>query len=611
MTQLNAPYASGPYLSGFLRQNGVECALADASLELALRLFSRKGLSGIAEALASGSRRAQSEPAVRNFLTHYERYAATIGPVVAFLQGRRPGLAGRILSRNYLPEWTRFDVLKNLQAAHGGADPLSVLGPDPAFNARYLASLYIDDLTDVVRTGIDPDFNLARYAERLAVSAPSFTPLRRALETASPGLIDAMIDDIAEKLYARFRPGLLALTVPFPGNLYGALRIARRIRHCSGGRTRIALGGGYVSTELRGLSDAAVFNYVDYVVLDDGLQTLLTLAQGAEPACADTFVRRRGKVISAGAGRNNGSPGPVVPSYRGLEPSRYVSICEVPNPMHRMWSDGWWNKLMLARGCYWHKCSFCDTKLDYIGAFKPLPVGFSVDAISRIIRETGRRNFHFVDEAAPPALLEELARQLIRRRMKIRWWTNIRFEKAFTPRLAGLLARSGCVAVTGGLEAVTDRMLTAMNKGTSLKQAVAALKSFSGAGIMVHAYLMYGFPGQGRQETVDALEIVRQLFLAGCLQSAYWHRFALTVYSEVYRESRKFGIRLLETQFKGFARNEAAYAERGQSDLEMTGAGLRAALYNYVHGVGLEEPVGNWFAGPMPLPRVGAIVDNA
>jgi hypothetical protein len=40
------------------------------------------------------------------------------------------------------------------------------------------------------------------------------------------------------------------------------------------------------------------------------------------------------------------------------------------NPMHRLWSDGRWNKLTVAHGCYWKKCSFCDVGLDYIGALR-------------------------------------------------------------------------------------------------------------------------------------------------------------------------------------------------------------------------------------------------
>lgn len=50
---------------------------------------------------------------------------------------------------------------------------------------------------------------------------------------------------------------------------------------------------------------------------------------------------------------------------------------------------------------------------------------------------------------------------------------------------------------------------------------------------MVHAYLMYGFPTQTAQETIDSLEMVRQMFEQGIIQSGFWHQFAMTAHSPV------------------------------------------------------------------------------
>ena len=88
-----------------------------------------------------------------------------------------------------------------------------------------------------------------------------------------------------------------------------------------------------------------------------------------------------------------------------------------------------------------------------------------VDRIESVIQQTGKSGFHFVDEAAPPKLLKELALELIHRRLSISWWTNIRFERNFSLDLCRLLAASGCIAVSGGLESVSDRLLKLMNKG--------------------------------------------------------------------------------------------------------------------------------------------------
>ncbi|MCX6997730.1 MAG: radical SAM protein [Kiritimatiellaeota bacterium] len=613
MVQLNAPYAATPALMGLLRAQGLDARQADLSLELALLLFSRKGLAQIRAALP----RRSSAPAVLFFRRHAPRYAAVVDDAVRFLQGQAPALAGRLARRRWLPEGPRFAV----------ATPAFMrrhFGPGAAAaRAKYLASLFLDDLADVLRDGVDPRFSLARYAERLALAAATFDQLHAALQ-APPTLVDQLLDRIVVRLIRREKPDLVGLTVPFPGNLYGALRIAQTVRHIAP-RTKIVLGGGYVNTELCRLAEPRLFDFADFVTLDDGAQPLLALIEhlhGRRPAhsLCRTFFRRRGRVVFGNAGGMRELPFRdwPAPSYTGLDPNRYLSLCELPNPVIRLWSDGYWNRLQLARGCYWHRCAFCDTSLAYIRRFEPGNPDRIVDHIERLIAETGRRNFHFVDEAAPPALLRAVAERLLARGVSINWWTNIRFEKVFTPALARLLACAGCLAVTAGLETACNRTLRLMQKGVTVAQAARCVRAFAGAGILVHAYLIYGFPTQTRRETIAALEIVRTWFRRGWIQSAYWHRFALTIHSPMFRNPAAFGLRLARDRASAeagsaatpngsriarrqtraapaFAQNEITYEEAGAPDWDALGAALRTATYNYLHGLGLDGDVRAWF----------------
>ena len=305
----------------------------------------------------------------------------------------------------------------------------------------------------MIREGIDPRFELSRYGEGLAASASSFDELRRAVE-GPPSLIDGWLDAITAELLDRHAPDLVGLTVPFPGNVYGAFRIARVIKRARP-RTVVVLGGGYVNTELRGLTDARVFDYVDYLTLDDGERPLLALVEhlgagrdSGRPLLR-TVMRENGRVVTRSDASLHDIPHALTgtPTYDGLPLSRYLSLVEMLNPMHRLWSDGRWNKLTVAHGCYWKKCTFCDISLDYIGRYDPISADLLVDRIVALIAETGQTGFHFVDEAAPPAALRALAERLIARGVTVTWWGNVRFEKTFTPALAEtLLARSGCVA---------------------------------------------------------------------------------------------------------------------------------------------------------------------
>lgn len=633
MTQLNTPYPATAYLTGFLRQRpelAGEIAVdqADAALELFLRLFSREGLERVAAAL--GRPRKGAPDCVRHFVAQADRYLETIDPVVRFLQGRDPSLALRIVGRTFLPEGPRFAAIHASETREASADDALDGSPGDdalawafgalgsADRAKHLASLYIDDLADVVRAGIDPEFELARYGERLAASAPSFDPLREALE-GEPSVVDQLLDALAADLVARHRPDLIGLTVPFPGNLYGALRIARAAKAISPA-IRVVLGGGYVNTELRSLSDPRIFDYVDFITLDDGEAPLLALLahlRDPQAPLLRTFVRRDGVALLATdptrpdiPQRESGTP-----TYAGLPLDRYVSLLEMLNPMHRLWSDGRWNKLTIAHGCYWKQCAFCDVSLDYIARYERTPADRLVDRIEALVAETGETGFHFVDEAAPPAGLAALAEKLIERGAVITWWGNVRFEKAFTPEHTRLLARSGCVAISGGLEVASDRLLALMKKGVTVEQVARVTRAFADAGIMVHAYLMYGFPTQTAQETIDSLERVRQLFAEGCIQSAFWHRFTATAHSPIGRSPEQYGIELVPPPPSAspiFARNDLAFVDPTGCDHDFYAEGLRTALYNYMHGMGLEEDVRSWFpaargrrrAGPVPATTV-------
>ena len=600
MTQLNTPYPSTAYLTGFLRSRRFDARQEDLALELVLRLLSAAGLEAVREVCERVPKRRRGPHASR-FLAEFDRYHATIDGVIAFLQGRDTTLAHRIASRQFLPEGSRFASLENYVAEYEDGDPLAwafgALGTSD--RARHFATLYLNDIADVLREAVDPRFEFVRYAERLAASAPSFDPLATAL-AAPHTLIDEWLHAITLEAIGRHKPDIVLLSVPFPGAVYGAFRIAQSVREAAPMAT-IVLGGGYVNTELRELAEPRVFDFFDYVTLDDGERPLLALIeawQGLRPPdqLVRTFVRESGRVRYLDVGEPDVPFADVgTPTWDGLPLRRYLSLLDMLNPMHRLWSDGRWNKLTVAHGCYWKKCSFCDISLDYISRYETANASVLVDRIDRIIDETGETGFHFVDEAAPPKALKAMAQELLRRDRQISWWGNIRFEKSFTPEVCELLAASGCIAITGGLEVASDRLLTLMKKGVSVAQVAQVTRAFSDAGVLVHAYLMYGFPSQTVAETVDSLEYVRQLFIEGCIQSGFFHRYTCTVHSPVGRDPAAYGVSLTPLPKGGFARNDINFIDPTGVDHDAFGQALNAALYNYMHGVALDRDVREWF----------------
>jgi radical SAM superfamily enzyme YgiQ (UPF0313 family) len=610
MTQLNTPYPSTAYLTGFLRSRGVAAEQEDLALALILELLSSAGLHELKAAVDALPAKGRSAT-VSTFDERFDEYLHTLAPTIAFLQGRDATLAHRICSRRFLPEGPRFAAL-DVYVDPDGGDPMAwafgALGLHD--RARHLATLYLNDLADVLREAVDPRFEFVRYAEQLAQSQPTFEPLAAAL-AAPANLVDRTLQRLTLEAVERHRPTLVLVSVPFPGAVYAAFRIAQAIkaRHP---HIVTALGGGYVNTELRELSEPRVFDHFDYLTLDAGERPLLALLEHLEGRrSASRLVRTFRRDADTGAVKYVNFVEPEVPfeevgtpTWDGLPLGRYLSLLDMLNPMHRLWSDGRWNKLTVAHGCYWKKCSFCDVSLDYISRYDAASAATLADRIEAIVAETGQTGFHFVDEAAPPKGLKALAAELQRRRLAISWWGNIRFEKSFTPELCEQLAASGCIAISGGLEVASDRLLALMKKGVSVEQVARVTRGFSDAGILVHAYLMYGFPTQTVQDTVDALEYVRQLFAAGCIQSGFFHRFACTVHSPVGRAPQDYGVTLQPLPPTSFAKNDVGFIDPTGTDHDALGVGLRKALYNYMHGLGLEQDVRSWFDGRVPKTRV-------
>ena len=610
MTQLNTPYPSTAYLTGFLRSRGVQATQADLALGLILALLSRSGLAQVMaciQALPAG----QASQRVQAFADQFARYQATIAATIRFLQGRDATLAHRIVSHDFLPEGPRFATL-DVYVDEDGGDPMAwafgALGLQD--RARHLATLYLNDIADVIHDAVDPRFEFVRYGESLAMSQPTFDPLAAAL-AAPPNLVDRLLAGLVQQTLAEHRPTVVLLSVPFPGAVYAALRIAQAIKAIDAGIVTV-LGGGFVNTELRELSEPRVFDHLDFVTLDAGERPLLALLDHlAGGRSAQRLVRTFHRPAGSGVVRYTNMVEPDVPfadvgtpTWDGLPLDCYLSLLDMLNPMHRLWSDGRWNKLTVAHGCYWKKCSFCDVSLDYIARFEGAGAELLADRIEAIVAETGQTGFHFVDEAAPPKSLKALAAELQRRQLAISWWGNIRFEKTFTPDLCRQLADSGCIAISGGLEVASDRLLTLMKKGVSVDQVARVTKGFADAGILVHAYLMYGFPTQTVQDTVDALEYVRQLFAAGCIQSGFFHRFTCTVHSPVGRDPAAYGVTLQPLAPVSFAQNDIGFIDPTGVDHDALGVGLKKAIYNYMHGIGLDEDVRRWFDFPVPKSRV-------
>ncbi|GAQ49061.1 conserved hypothetical protein [Flavobacterium psychrophilum] len=593
-TQLNTPYPATAYIKGFLNTKNISAFQIDLGIEVILELFSKKGL----EVLFGKSSQVNS-PNSKRIFSLKDDYIKTIDAVIAFLQGNNPTLARQICSGDFLPEAFRFEQLDDMEWAFGS------MGMQD--KAKHLATLYLEDLSDFVVECIDDNFGFSRYAERLGRSANSFDDLYSHLLKELTYIDAIALAILKEKMHA-IQPKLVCISVPFPGNLYSAFRCAQFIKTNFPG-VKTSMGGGFPNTELRSLTDVRVFEFFDFITLDDGELPLQLIIDSIQLTVSNefkrTFLLEDNQVVYKNntLQRDYKQSEVGTPDYSDLLLDKYISVIEIANPMHSLWSDGRWNKLTMAHGCYWGKCTFCDISLDYIKVYEPILAKTLVDRMEELIAQTGENGFHFVDEAAPPALMRELALEIIKRKLVVTWWTNIRFEKSFSQDLCVLLKASGCIAVSGGLEVASDRLLQLIKKGVTVEQVAQVTRNFTEAGIMVHAYLMYGYPTQTIQETVDSLEMVRQLFELGILQSGFWHQFAMTAHSPVGMFPDEFGV-IPQSNEITFANNDIQFTDKTGINHDQFSFGLKKSLFNYMHGLCFDYTLQDWFDFKIPKTTV-------
>jgi hypothetical protein len=595
-TQLNTPYPATAYIKGFLNTKNISSFQSDFGIEVIVSLFNKSTFQQLFE-MAFEADTIVTDNCQRIYALRQD-YLKTLDAVILFLQGKNDTLARQLCTDNFLPRASRFQQLDDLAWAFGH------MGMQD--KAKHLATLYLEDLSDFIVECIDSNFGFSRYAERLGRSANSFDELYNHLNE-EPTFIDELTLELLGQQLKTISPKLVCFSVPFPGNLYSAFRCAQFIKK-NHPLVKVAMGGGFPNTELRSLTDVRVFEFFDFISLDDGELPIELVHQyviNGEGELKRTFVLEDNQVVY----KNNSTRPDYkqqavgTPDYSDLFLDKYISVIEIANPMHSLWSDGRWNKLTMAHGCYWGKCTFCDISLDYIKIYEPVAASLLADRVETLIAQTGESGFHFVDEAAPPSLMKAFALEILKRNLTITWWTNIRFEKNFTQDLCFLLKASGCIAVSGGLEVASDRLLKLIDKGVTVEQVAQVTRNFTEANIMVHSYLMYGYPTQTVQETVDSLEMVRQLFELGIIQSGFWHQFALTAHSPVGLHPEDYGV-IPDLKAISFANNDIDFKDKIGVDHGKFSYGLKKSLFNFMHGIGFDMSLQEWFDFKIPTSTI-------
>lgn len=624
LVQLNSPYPSGAYLKSFFNRNGHNAVWLDLSVQLIHSIFSKNGLKKLFELSKENAMKIASAAEkngdfataknLRRYIFQSDLWIEWIDFIMSVLCGKQIPSSRELCHRFILSPYTPCGNRMENYIANLDREP-------NVDDTRNIASLALEDLADYISVAFDKSFSLVRYAESIAVNETSFSQIEEKLN--SPVLTN-FYAEILEAAFSKTsitenEKTLVCISVPFAGTFTSALFTAKYLRKKYGEKIFICFGGGFINTELREFNDNSFFKYADAISYDRGYGSYKNFFDvfpdgkiSEEKHIYKMRLFTKEKVIEPLLSSlkyekfENEQTSLIVPDYSETDFSIYPRVADDENPMQRLWSDGAWMKAYLAHGCYWHKCAFCDVSLDYVASYRLVQIENLFHGLKSQSEKNGIHGIHFVDEAMPPAAMLKFSKLNLKHSASFSFWGNVRFEKIYSRDMAEFLSSGGLIGVSGGIEIATGTGLDSISKGTDLDSIVSACCAFKEAGILIHAYMIYGYFGETEQDTINSMETLRQLYAAGLLDSCFWHKFVLTRHSRIYSEWKEG----LHKNLNPFApKNSGVFAKNGLhfKDEEKSakfGNGLYAALQSWMHGENLNVPVEKWFEFKVPHPNV-------
>jgi radical SAM superfamily enzyme YgiQ (UPF0313 family) len=621
LVQLNTAYPSGAYLNSFFKNQNLNSKWYDLSIELFNSIFSSDGLKKLfslteqkALSLAHDAQKNGDAATAENLTAYILQKKLWIEWIDDIMNILRDGidLSTREICHKFIysPFVPRGNRMNNYME---NADHEITID-----DARNLATMAVEDLADYIAFVYDKNFSLIRYAESITVNEHSFEQIEKTL--CSPLLNDFYAPILENKFNLKINEDekiLVCISVPFAGTFTAALFTAKFFKEMFGDKVFVSLGGGFVNTELRDFAEKSFCKYADALSFDRGYGSYIQLLENKkapvynmrlfseseifEPLFADDvqcmeIVKIENEITSS-----------TVPDYSDIDFSKYPRMADDTNPMQRMWSDGTWLKAYLAHGCYWHKCSFCDVTLDYVKSYRMTCVDKIFDGLSEQCKNKKISGIHFVDEALPPAAVKKFSLlNMKKNNSALSFWGNVRFEKVWNRDITDLCAKGGLIGVSGGIEIATGSGLDKISKGTDLESIVSACCAFKESGILIHAYMIFGYYGESEQDIINSMETLRQFFEAGLLDSCFWHKFVLTRHSRLYDEWQKGlhkNLKPYENKNSGiFAKNGIHF--EGEETYEKYSEGLNQSLQNWMHGKGINKSVNKWFQFKTKEPTV-------
>ena len=357
----------------------------------------------------------------------------------------------------------------------------------------------VEDKLNQTAKQFDGEWNAQLGFEYRAISHASSADVLGSVSENSP-FSTYFSADVVPSIIAN-PPILIGFCLAAVQQLIPTFQLCRMLRD-AGYDGFVVLGGNTVSRLVDEMAIPGVFDLVDGLVTFQGERPLLELYRALESGSSLTKVPRLiwrdadNRIVRNPDSPNLNANEVPTPDYSGL-------------PIGDYWGVNYLS-LVAARGCYWGKCSFCAIPYGWgqNGFAGQRSAQKTYSDIKALIWKHGINRFKFVDEALSPHFMRCLSELILADGLDVEWEGYTRLEHRWcNPDFVGLVGKAGFRKGYFGLEVLPSDSRKGLNKNDSADPELL-LQLCAAAGIKVHFFCMFGYPGSGADDAERTVDFV-------------------------------------------------------------------------------------------------------
>jgi anaerobic magnesium-protoporphyrin IX monomethyl ester cyclase len=249
----------------------------------------------------------------------------------------------------------------------------------------------------------------------------------------------------------------------------------------------------------------------DAVLLGEPEGTLAELAAAWSADASAPLAAVGGLALRAGDGELDVTP--PRPGSRDLDTLPLpawdlVDVEDYRRAWHRAHGRLSWN-VATSRGCP-YGCNWC-AKPVFGRRYSQRSPASVAEELRRLKLEVGVDHVWFADDlfGLTARWIGELADEIQARDARIPFMIQCRAD-LIAPKVAHALERAGCQEVWMGVESGSQRILDAMDKGTTVDEVLAATRALQSCGIRACWFLQLGYPGEQWDDVIATRDLVRR-----------------------------------------------------------------------------------------------------